>query len=417
MRISFTDLVFSWPPKGGADVDVYHVLKELQAIGHEVQLIGLSCDGIWDRPGFDPHDLPFPALCLPFTRQHFQRKQVVKAICDQVAAWNPEAAILGDAFFLKPYLAEALQNYPLAARYYAYEMSCHRDVLRFRDGAPCPYDYLQTPEECRRCALDYLAPDLKRDHLLAWTQEYLAAEAYQPDYHRFTTVALRHIDAAIVYNPQMQGLLAPFVKQVFVVPGGVDERFLGSVGSVGSDGSVGSGLVTILMAGRAEDPAKGLSVLMEAGSLLAQDRVDFQIRATAPEDVQPAPWFQPLGWQPYADLPALYAAADIAVVPSIWEEPFGMVALEAMAAGLPVCASRVGGLQAIVRHEESGYLFERGNGVELAEQLARLLDDPGLRRRMGDAGKRLVKEKYTWPVIVQRHYTPILEHLAGLGKQ
>ncbi len=75
-----------------------------------------------------------------------------------------------------------------------------------------------------------------------------------------------------------------------------------------------------------------------------------------------------------------------AVVPSIWPEPFGLVALEAAAAGKPVIASRIGGLRDIVVDGETGLLVTPGDSGALRAALARLIADPGLRERMGAAG-------------------------------
>ena len=89
-----------------------------------------------------------------------------------------------------------------------------------------------------------------------------------------------------------------------------------------------------------------------------------------------------------SDVPDLLAAADVAVVPSLWVEGFGYVALEAMCAGLPVVASRVGGLPEVVVHGETGLLVPAGDSEALAEALVQVLRDPDLRRSLGDAGRR-----------------------------
>ena len=94
-----------------------------------------------------------------------------------------------------------------------------------------------------------------------------------------------------------------------------------------------------------------------------------------------------LGWRTGADLVKLYQGAQMVVVPSFYE-PFGIVALEAMACGRPVVASRVGGLQEIVTDGIEGFLVEVGDHLRLASRLARLILDPDLRERMGAAALR-----------------------------
>lgn len=78
----------------------------------------------------------------------------------------------------------------------------------------------------------------------------------------------------------------------------------------------------------------------------------------------------------------------VALVPSVWPEPFGIVVLEAMAAGRPVVASRIGGLIDLVADGETGLLVPPGDHDALRAAIARLLADPALREAMGSAGRR-----------------------------
>jgi glycosyltransferase involved in cell wall biosynthesis len=94
------------------------------------------------------------------------------------------------------------------------------------------------------------------------------------------------------------------------------------------------------------------------------------------------------------DMPACLAAADIVALPSL-HEGLGVAALEAMAAGRPVLASRVGGLGEVVVAEETGLLVPPGDADALAAALARLAGDPALRARLGAAGRARVLACYT----------------------
>jgi len=88
-----------------------------------------------------------------------------------------------------------------------------------------------------------------------------------------------------------------------------------------------------------------------------------------------------------ADIYPVWWASDIAVVPSLEPEPFGLVAIEAMACGVPVVAAAHGGLLDIVEHEVSGLLFLPRDPVALAQALLRLAGDASLRQSLGAAGK------------------------------
>jgi D-inositol-3-phosphate glycosyltransferase len=98
------------------------------------------------------------------------------------------------------------------------------------------------------------------------------------------------------------------------------------------------------------------------------------------------------------DLPALLRSADIVVcVP--WYEPFGIVPLEAMACGVPVVASEVGGLLDTVVDGRTGIHVPPRRPDLLGPVLARLLEEPDRRRKMGAAGARRAQAHYGWPTV------------------
>jgi glycosyltransferase involved in cell wall biosynthesis len=91
----------------------------------------------------------------------------------------------------------------------------------------------------------------------------------------------------------------------------------------------------------------------------------------------------------------IYSAIDICVVPSRFQEPFGMVAAEAAHFGVPVVATRRGGLPEIVQDGQTGYLVDAESPHQLASKLRALIEDQALRRRMGDAARRHAAEQFT----------------------
>jgi glycosyltransferase involved in cell wall biosynthesis len=105
-----------------------------------------------------------------------------------------------------------------------------------------------------------------------------------------------------------------------------------------------------------------------------------------------------VGKVPPDELPARYGDATVAVLPSL-EEAFGLPLVEAMAAGLPTVASRVGGMQEIAVEGETGFLVPPGDAGALAEALERVLADAELAGRLGEAGRARAVERYSWDVI------------------
>jgi len=126
----------------------------------------------------------------------------------------------------------------------------------------------------------------------------------------------------------------------------------------------------LIVGGGIDDPTNGEPARLRrlASELRADGRVEF------------------LGALPQERLPFYYSAAEAVIMPSYYES-FGMVALEAMACGSPVIASRVGGLAITVQDSVTGFLVPEGDPDALAARIRALLVNPGLRERLGVAAK------------------------------
>ncbi len=87
--------------------------------------------------------------------------------------------------------------------------------------------------------------------------------------------------------------------------------------------------------------------------------------------------------------------SDLLVCPSIWAEPFGLTVIEAMGAGIPVIASRLGGPAKIIAHKETGYLVDPGNSDKLCQKIDDLLTYPNRAYKMGQRGRAIYEANYT----------------------
>jgi glycosyltransferase involved in cell wall biosynthesis len=142
---------------------------------------------------------------------------------------------------------------------------------------------------------------------------------------------------------------------------------------------------------------KGVDVLLAAAARMPD--VPFKVAGDGPvlsEMMAKAPRnVEFLGRLGLDGLVAFYRRSRVLVVPSVWFEPFGMVVVDAMALGVPVIASRIGGLPHVVDDGITGLLFEPGNPEALVKELRCLWEDPELCRRMGEAGRQKAMREYS----------------------
>lgn len=184
----------------------------------------------------------------------------------------------------------------------------------------------------------------------------------------------------------------------------------------------------LLFAGRL-DPFKGPDVLLRAAAMMQEEAQIVIVggRSEQDEDVRKlrelaaqlgiAERTHFLEAQPQGRMPLFYSAADVTVVPS-YHESFGFAAVESLACGTPVVATRAGGLMTVVRHDETGFLVPRAPGF-FAERLDALLREPALRERMTQATRDSVL-RFSWDSVaeqVQHLYEALLDEASCLIAQ
>jgi phosphatidylinositol alpha-mannosyltransferase len=167
---------------------------------------------------------------------------------------------------------------------------------------------------------------------------------------------------------------------------------------------------TIGFLGRYDEPRKGLPVLLEAMRTVVRRYPGAQLLVAGrgdPEDLrgQLGPQLRPsvalLGELTEADKAAFLRSVDVYCAPNLLGESFGVILIEALAAGAPIVASDLDAFARVLEDGAAGVLVRRGDAAALAQALCELLADPGRRAALSAHGQQ-VAAGYDWSVLVQR---------------
>ncbi len=210
-----------------------------------------------------------------------------------------------------------------------------------------------------------------------------------------------------------------FAYQMFpgdyhIIPNGVDLRRFGRTieNELNINPTDVDKKLTILFVGRL-DKRKGFSNLFEAFIKIKPNYPQLRLQVIGPfnpkdyysyqkcAEVHGVTDIEFVGYVPPKQLPDFYHKADIFCAPSLGFESFGIVLLEAMAAGLPVVASDIAGYRSVITDGQEGVLVPPGQPKSLAKALHQLLNQPHWRVNMGQRG-RLKANQYGWDYIVDK---------------
>ena len=235
----------------------------------------------------------------------------------------------------------------------------------------------------------------------------------------------RLVAASPLEKAQMAWLYGADPAKISTIPAGVDTNRFRPIPAETAKKQIGlpAERKLILFVGRIE-PLKGIETLFRAISILAKETPCFcdnigvsiiggegenteatrsaeeeRLRTLREElDLKELVTF--LGSKDQDTLPYYYSAAYVVTVPSYYES-FGMVAVEAMACGVPVIASKAGGLMYTIQDGLTGLLFPANSPNSLAEKLCLLLDEPETRNAMGQNARRWA-ERFSWANIADQ---------------
>ena len=177
-----------------------------------------------------------------------------------------------------------------------------------------------------------------------------------------------------------------FARQVYIDAGMPEDRIDSKPNCVSNDPGYGPGNSGAgergyaIFVGRLS-PEKGISTLLEAWQQLP-DSIQLRIIGQGPDQQQVEaaakndPRIVPLGNQPLEEVYRQLQSASCLIMPSVWYETFGRTIIEAYATGTPVIASRLGAMEELVEHEQTGLLFTPGSAGELARSVQQLCSTP-----------------------------------------
>jgi len=269
-------------------------------------------------------------------------------------------------------------------------------------------------------------------HTLGHMKNAVAAspEEMETDLRIHTEGQIMHwADCLVAASPlekaQMAWLYGADPAKIRVIPAGVDTERFRPIPVEVAKAHIGipQERKLILFVGRIE-PLKGIETLFRAIAILAKETPCFcdnicvsiiggegeatEATRSAEEErlrelreqLELRDLVTFLGSKDQDALPYYYSAAYVVVVPSYYES-FGMVAVEAMACGVPVIASKAGGLMYTIQDGLTGLLFPSNSPAALAEKLCMLLDEPELRDKMGENARQWA-QRFAWPNIADQ---------------
>jgi glycosyltransferase involved in cell wall biosynthesis len=375
---------FYLPFLGGEELLVQNLSRELVARGHDVAVVTLEHPA---APAFEVdrgvriYRLRGTVQRLPFLYSDTGRRfappfpdpELTLALKDVVARERPEV-VHAHNWLVHSFLPlKAWSGARLVLSLHDYSLQCARKDLMYRE-APCAGP---GPARCLECSAAHYGlakglPTLLLHRAMLFA-ERAAVDMFLP------------ISNAVAEASGLAGSRLPYQ----VMP----ELVADDVGAPGGDpapwlSQLPEGDFLLFVGGLRR--VKGIEVLLEAYAGLPARPPLVVVGYTCPDPAGAIEF--PAGVRVLRDWPNeavmhAWRRCLFGLVPSIWAEPFGIVALEAMAAGRPVVASRIGGLADLVADGETGLLVPHGDPAALRQAMARLLADPALRERMGRAAQ------------------------------
>lgn len=221
---------------------------------------------------------------------------------------------------------------------------------------------------------------------------------------RVEAAALRKTNGVVCISSYTRELVQPLARKTWLVPNAADDSFF-------AVGRQPLRPAEILCIGYTDGRKNQIGLIKALDPLAGRQKfiVTFLGKVTDDEYgrefaelLRTRPWCQAPGFTDRAGLRAAFQRATLLALPSV-EENCPMVVLEAMAAGLPVAAAKVGGVPDLVEHQKTGLFFDPANADSIRAAIEPFLTDPNLAAQMGAAGKVVAEARFRPKEIARRH--------------
>lgn len=307
---------------------------------------------------------------------------------------------------------------------YQYTPTFARYIDEFRRNESIHYDlihshYWLSGVAATRLACHWNIPHVTMFHTLGRLKQLANPKEPEPPLRlEMEQRLIQHVDSIIASTSeernQMMRYCGATASRVAVIPCGVDLKLFVPLSRSFARQRLGlpAGRPMLLFVGRL-DAFKGPDLLLRAAALMQQDALvvvvggqisddkDMQQLRELAQNLHIEDRVLLLGARPREEMPLFYSAANVTVVPS-YHETFCLAAVESLACGTPVVATRAGGLKTVVRHGENGFLVLRCPGF-FAERLDALLSDEQLYARLQSAARSSVLQ-FSWEKVAQEVY-------------
>jgi glycosyltransferase involved in cell wall biosynthesis len=413
LRVLVCSNLFPPDALGGAELVAYETAKRLRDLGHDVHVftgrlenpdpVRIS-DDRKSVPGTDFRVTRVPVSSRELTAPlwNFLRADVAPELRRLLDEFRPDVAHVHGVVGLSIEIFDECRrrDIPTVVTLHDYWGICLKSTMVKNDGAECArpgFVCLDCRELVAADAVPSPARNARFAFSLAQADWFLTPSRY---------VAAKYVVAGFPAD------------RISVLRNGLDlERF--AVERAADDRPFTVGFVGYL------GKHKGLDVLLRAFARLPEARLvvvgdgeelEPSRRLAAELGIERRVVFR--GRVPNEAMPAVYAGLDVLAVPSVWPENAPVTITEAMASGMPVVASAVGGVAELVEEGETGFLVPAGDVDRLASRLDELRRQPALRLRMGGEGRRKIGRQplaRQVDAVVEVYQQLIERHAAGTG--